>query len=113
MTLSSSSRGVVHNRHGSDSHPNMTGDRNPMISPGSPDDANGDAESSIAAGLKSPAKPPVVATWANMPHKDQLTILAASRFVDFFQMAALQTFMVHQLQSFGRSLSRCLEDRMA
>lgn len=35
-----------------------------------------------------------------MPNKDQLAILAASRFVDFFQMAALQTFMVHQLKSF-------------
>lgn len=40
----------------------------------------------------------------NMPHKGQLAILAASRFVDFFQMAALQTYMVHQLRSFDPEL---------
>jgi len=39
-----------------------------------------------------------------MPNKPQLAILALSRFVDFFQMAALQTYMVHQLKSFDPSL---------
>lgn len=39
-----------------------------------------------------------------MPNKVQLAILALSRFVDFFQMAALQVFMVHQLKSFDRGL---------
>jgi len=39
-----------------------------------------------------------------MPNKFQLAILALSRFVDFFQMAALQTYMVHQLKSFDPSL---------
>ena len=48
--------------------------------------------------------PPPPPTWRNMPNKGQLAILAASRFVDFFQMAALQTFMVHQLQSFDETL---------
>ncbi|KAK3683077.1 hypothetical protein LTR37_020588 [Vermiconidia calcicola] len=48
--------------------------------------------------------PPPPPTWRNMPNKTQLAILAASRFVDFFQMAALQTFMVHQLRSFDPSL---------
>ncbi|EMD00555.1 hypothetical protein BAUCODRAFT_61638 [Baudoinia panamericana UAMH 10762] len=43
-------------------------------------------------------------TWSNLPNKGQLAILACSRFVDFFQMAALQTFMVHQLKSFDPSL---------
>lgn len=46
---------------------------------------------------------PPPATWLNMPRKGQLAILCASRFVDFFQMAALQTFMVHQLKSFDPS----------
>ncbi|KAI7175497.1 hypothetical protein KC352_g24252, partial [Hortaea werneckii] len=41
--------------------------------------------------------PPPPPTWSNMPNKGQLAILSASRFVDFFQMAALQTYMVHQL----------------
>ncbi|KAK5115252.1 hypothetical protein LTR62_001452 [Meristemomyces frigidus] len=48
--------------------------------------------------------PPAPPTWRNMPNKRQLAILAASRFVDFFQMAALQTYMVHQLKSFDPEL---------
>ena len=48
--------------------------------------------------------PPTVPTWGNIPNKAQLAILACSRFVDFFQMAALQTFMVHQLKSFDPEL---------
>lgn len=48
--------------------------------------------------------PPQPPTWGNMPNKGQLAILAGSRFVDFFQMAALQTYMVHQLKSFDREL---------
>ncbi|KAK5134551.1 hypothetical protein LTR08_006336 [Meristemomyces frigidus] len=48
--------------------------------------------------------PPSPPTWANMPNKGQLAILACSRFVDFFQMAALQTYMVHQLKSFDPAL---------
>jgi hypothetical protein len=47
--------------------------------------------------------PPEPATWTNIPNKGQLALLAASRFVDFFQMAALQTYMVHQLKSFDRT----------
>ena len=39
-----------------------------------------------------------------MPNKPQLAILTLSRFVDFFQMASLQTYMVHQLKSFDPSL---------
>ncbi|KAF2718285.1 MFS general substrate transporter [Polychaeton citri CBS 116435] len=48
--------------------------------------------------------PPPAPTWSNMPNKGQLAILACSRFVDFFQMAAIQTYMVHQLKSFDASL---------
>ena len=48
--------------------------------------------------------PPPPPTWKNMPNKGQLAILACSRFVDFFQMAALQTIMVDQLKSFDPSL---------
>ncbi|KAF2864267.1 MFS general substrate transporter [Piedraia hortae CBS 480.64] len=56
----------------------------------------------------SPPPPPpftVTPTWTNMPAKGQLAILCLSRFVDFFQMAAIQTFMVHQLRSFDPELS--------
>jgi MFS family permease len=48
--------------------------------------------------------PPPEPSWGNLPNKFQLAILAGSRFVDFFQMAALQTFMVHQLRSFDETL---------
>ncbi|KAJ8605926.1 hypothetical protein MRB53_041290 [Persea americana] len=48
--------------------------------------------------------PPLPPTWQNLPNKGQLAILTLSRFVDFFQMAALQTYMVHQLKSFNPQL---------
>lgn len=48
--------------------------------------------------------PPPQPTWGNLPNKVQLAILACSRFVDFFQMAAIQTYMVHQLKSFDPEL---------
>ena len=61
-------------------------------------------ESSSHNGQPIASYPPAPATWSNMPNKFQLAILALSRFVDFFQMAALQTYMVHQLKSFDPSL---------
>lgn len=48
--------------------------------------------------------PPPPPTWLNLPKKGQLAILCLSRFVDFFQMAAIQTYMVHQLKSFSPEL---------
>ncbi|SMR44174.1 unnamed protein product [Zymoseptoria tritici ST99CH_3D1] len=59
-----------------------------------------------------PPKPPTP-TWTNLPNKPQLAILALSRFVDFFQMAALQTFMVHQLKSFDSNLSEVVISHQA
>ena len=56
------------------------------------------------SALRVVTYPPVAPTWLNMPNKWQLAILALSRFVDFFQMAALQTYMVHQLKSFDTNL---------
>ena len=38
--------------------------------------------------------PPPAPTWMNMPNKGQLAILAASRFVDFFQSQFLRTSLV-------------------
>ncbi|KAJ9665968.1 hypothetical protein H2201_003879 [Coniosporium apollinis] len=61
-----------------------------------------DQEHSAETAIQSDRPPQ--ASWASMPHRDQLAILALSRLVDFFQMASLQTFMVHQLQSFDPSL---------
>lgn len=89
----------------------------PSFSPNSPQHgASGSGGSyrpfSLPPGANSPAPdsqdvvtyPPPPATWMNMPNKGQLAILALSRFVDFFQMASLQTYMVHQLKSFDPSL---------
>lgn len=49
--------------------------------------------------------PTVAPSWLSMPNKDQLAILALSRLVDFWQMASLQSYMIHQLRSFDPSLS--------
>lgn len=49
--------------------------------------------------------PTATPSWASMPNKGQLAILACSRLVDFWQMASLQSCMIHQLRSFDDSLS--------
>ncbi|KAF2501305.1 MFS general substrate transporter [Lophium mytilinum] len=49
-------------------------------------------------------KQTVEASWATIPNKDQLAILALSRLVDFWQMAGLQSYMIHQLRSFDPML---------
>lgn len=61
-------------------------------------------DSSFINGHPVVTYPPPPPTWRNMPAKPQLAILALSRFVDFFQTASLQTYMVHQLKSFDSSL---------
>ncbi|KAK5175627.1 uncharacterized protein LTR77_000766 [Saxophila tyrrhenica] len=61
-------------------------------------------DASTRQGNSVATYPPPPPTWMNMPNKLQLGVLAASRFVDFFQMAALQTFMYYQLKSFDPSL---------
>ncbi|OCL04877.1 MFS general substrate transporter, partial [Glonium stellatum] len=48
---------------------------------------------------------PAAASWVSIPNKDQLAILAFSRLVDFWQMASLQSYMIHQLRSFDPALS--------
>lgn len=79
-----------------------------LPSPMPPKPARALSTSSAERARPLPALPSsdnAVPTWSNMPNKGQLAILAASRFVDFFQMAALQTYMVHQLKSFDPELS--------
>lgn len=46
-------------------------------------------------------KTPPPVTWASLPNKPQLAILALVRVVDFFQVASLQAYMFHQLKSFS------------
>ncbi|KAK3071323.1 hypothetical protein LTR53_008828 [Teratosphaeriaceae sp. CCFEE 6253] len=69
-----------------------------------PSGASTPGQSAASQGVPTAAHPPPPPTWSNMPNKVQLAILAGSRFVDFFQMAALQTYMVHQLKSFDPTL---------
>ncbi|KAK3649938.1 hypothetical protein LTR56_006525 [Elasticomyces elasticus] len=78
--------------------------RQPMSSPSLPPGPSTPSRSTIVQGNSTAADPPAPPTWSNMPNKIQLAILAGSRFVDFFQMAALQTYMVHQLKSFDPTL---------
>ncbi|KAK5704082.1 hypothetical protein LTR97_003095 [Elasticomyces elasticus] len=78
--------------------------RQPMSSPSLPPGPSTPSRSTITQGNPTAADPPAPPTWSNMPNKTQLAILAGSRFVDFFQMAALQTYMVHQLKSFDPTL---------
>ncbi|OCK74211.1 MFS general substrate transporter [Lepidopterella palustris CBS 459.81] len=47
---------------------------------------------------------PATASWTAMPNKDQLAVLVFSRLVDFWQMASLQSYMIHQLRSFDPAL---------
>ncbi|KAF2169186.1 hypothetical protein M409DRAFT_64935 [Zasmidium cellare ATCC 36951] len=62
-------------------------------------------DNATSQGIHVTRSRPPPPTWKNLPNKGQLAILALSRFVDFFQMAALQTFMVHQLRSFDPDLT--------
>ncbi|QIW97312.1 hypothetical protein AMS68_002830 [Peltaster fructicola] len=45
------------------------------------------------------------ATWRNMPHKQDVAVLMLSRFADFFQQAAIQTYGYYQLKSFDPNIS--------
>ncbi|KAI1307515.1 major facilitator superfamily domain-containing protein [Xylaria venustula] len=42
-------------------------------------------------------------TWRDLPHKDQLAVLALCRAIDFFQMVSFQTICYYQLKSFNPS----------
>jgi MFS family permease len=49
----------------------------------------------------SASRPPPPVSWLSLPHKGQLAIITSVRVVDFYQVASLQAFMFHQLQSFN------------
>ncbi|RMZ89610.1 hypothetical protein DV736_g3152, partial [Chaetothyriales sp. CBS 134916] len=54
------------------------------------------------AALESrPSKPPPSPSWGSIPNKFQLALICSVRIVDFFQQAALQAYMFHQLKSFS------------
>lgn len=44
---------------------------------------------------------PSAVSWRHLPEKRQLLLLLASSFADFYQMASMHTFMIHQLRSFN------------
>jgi MFS family permease len=48
-----------------------------------------------------PARPPPPPSWASIPNKFQLFIIWSVRAADFFQQAAIQAYMFHQLKSFS------------
>ena len=51
------------------------------------------------------ARPPPPPSWSSIPKKPELAIICSVRIVDFFQQAALQTFMFYQLASFTPNAS--------
>jgi MFS family permease len=59
-----------------------------------------DVENGAARPMSHPGRPPPPASWLSLPHKGQLAIITSVRVVDFYQVASLQAFMFHQLQSF-------------
>jgi MFS family permease len=61
-----------------------------------------DIEDSSSRLASQPAsRPPPPVSWLSLPHKGQLAIITSVRVVDFYQVASLQAFMFHQLQSFN------------
>ncbi|RMZ84494.1 hypothetical protein DV737_g1082, partial [Chaetothyriales sp. CBS 132003] len=48
-----------------------------------------------------PSKPPPPPSWSSIPNKFQLALICSVRAVDFFQQAAIQAYMYHQLKSFS------------
>jgi len=61
-----------------------------------------DIEDSSSRPVSQPAsRPPPPVSWLSLPHKGQLAIITSVRVVDFYQVASLQAFMFHQLQSFN------------
>ncbi|RMZ85312.1 hypothetical protein DV738_g68, partial [Chaetothyriales sp. CBS 135597] len=48
-----------------------------------------------------PSAPPPPPSWSSIPNKFQLALVCSVRMVDFFQQAAIQAYMFHQLKSFS------------
>lgn len=79
----------------------MTLARRPTFSNMSPQNMRGDVEDSAAKSISQRGnRPPLPVSWLSLPHKGQLAIITSVRVVDFYQVASLQAFMYHQLQSF-------------
>lgn len=60
---------------------------------------NTEAVEATPAAPTTPSRPPPPPSWASIPNKAQLAIICSVRIADFFQQAALQTYMFYQLQS--------------
>jgi MFS family permease len=82
--------------------PLMTLARRSTVSHSDPGTAMGrDVENSLARPGSQAAPPSRAVSWLSLPHKHQLAIITSVRVVDFYQVASLQAFMFHQLQSFS------------
>lgn len=93
----------VHQRHASDALKATRPDRPERLDAFPPPSLEPELVQREVRTPVGDARPPP-ASWASMPHKDQLAILALSRMVDFWQMASLQSYMIHQLRSFDPAL---------
>jgi MFS family permease len=80
----------------------MTLARRSTLSNSSSQPMGRDIEDSSSRLASQPAsRPPPPVSWLSLPHKGQLAIITSVRVVDFYQVASLQAFMFHQLQSFN------------
>lgn len=79
----------------------MTLARRSTFSTADPRTMGRDVENSAVRSLGPPGRPPAPVSWLSLPHKHQLAIITSVRVVDFYQVASLQAFMFHQLQSFN------------
>ena len=80
----------------------MTLARRSTFSNTNPHDMGRDVEnSSTRPDSQVGGRPPPPVSWLSLPHKHQLAIITSVRVVDFYQVASLQAFMFHQLQSFN------------
>jgi MFS family permease len=79
----------------------MTLARRSTVSNANPQTMGRDVESSASRLASHPAHRPPPVSWLSLPHKHQLAMITSVRVVDFYQVASLQAFMFHQLQSFN------------
>lgn len=60
---------------------------------------------SLGAISSTPSSSQASGSWLSLPRKDQLAVLAAVRFADFFQISSFQAICYYQLKAFDPSLS--------
>ena len=69
-----------------------------------------DAAEALRARHNSPVRSP---SWRRIPAKEQLLLLFLVSFADYYQMASMHTYMIHQIRSFDSGQSDTTISRKA